>query len=310
MNDSDHRNTGGERLYPNPVGPRLTGMGSRNPCVASRIVEVGGITTHYLTAGDGPPLVLLHSGEFGASARLCWERQIPGLARHFRVVAPDWLGFGGTDKLRDFVSGSDRMIRHLAAFLRVLMIDDADFAGCSMGGTMLLREVASGHSRLAVRRMILISAGGFVPDNEHRRALLDYDGTEAGMRRIVEATHSDPAFAQDEEYVRRRVAASLEPGAWEAVASARFKAPNVAPRPDFGHADTVAYESVTIPTLAVVGSADKLRQPGYHSVFARMPRGETVVLEGAGHLLNIERADECTKAMLEFLRRAPEDRTR
>jgi hypothetical protein len=31
------------------------------------------------------------------------------------VIAPDWLGFGGTDKLRDFVAGSDRMIRHMKA---------------------------------------------------------------------------------------------------------------------------------------------------------------------------------------------------
>ncbi len=41
--------------------------------------------------------MLLHSGEFGGSAELCWEFSIGPLARDFRVIAPDWLGFGGTD---------------------------------------------------------------------------------------------------------------------------------------------------------------------------------------------------------------------
>jgi len=40
--------------------------------VRSRYLDVGGIRTHYLDAGDGPPVVLLHSGEFGGSAELCW----------------------------------------------------------------------------------------------------------------------------------------------------------------------------------------------------------------------------------------------
>ena len=86
--------------------------------------------------------MLLHSGEFGASAELTWERNLGALAEHFRVVAPDWLGFGETDKLYDFVSRSDRMVRHLSAFLQVLAIDEAHFAGASMGGTRLIREAA------------------------------------------------------------------------------------------------------------------------------------------------------------------------
>jgi pimeloyl-ACP methyl ester carboxylesterase len=36
--------------------------------IRSRYADVDGIRTHYLDAGDGPPVVLLHSGEFGASA--------------------------------------------------------------------------------------------------------------------------------------------------------------------------------------------------------------------------------------------------
>ncbi|HEY1971709.1 MAG TPA: alpha/beta hydrolase [Pseudonocardia sp.] len=271
--------------------------------VRSRFVDVGGIRTHYLTAGDGPrTVVLLHSGEFGASAELCWEHNIGALAEHFRVVAPDWLGFGQTDKLHDFVSKSDRMVRHLAAFLRTLDIGRAYFVGASMGATRLVAEAARDHRpRLPIAAMVLVSGGGFVPDNEHRRALLGYDGSTDGMRAILRACLADRRWADDDRYVSRRVAASLVPGAWESVAAARLKAPNVPARADFGQADTTEYERVKVPTLAVAGAKDLLREPGYHHALERIPGARVVVLDDAGHLLNIERAAEFNALAVDFL---------
>lgn len=268
----------------------------------SRFVDVGGIRTHYLEAGEGPrTVVLLHSGEFGASAELCWEHNIAAFAEHFRVIAPDWLGFGETDKLHDFVSKSDRMLRHLAAFLRVLAIDRAFFVGASMGATRLVAETARPAPRLPVAAMVLVSGGGFVPDNADRRMLLDYDGTAEGMRAILRACLADPRWADDEEYVARRVAASLRPGAWEAVAATRLKAPNLPPRSDFGQADTIAYENVRVPALAVAGAKDRLREPGYHQALTRIPGSRVEVLDDAGHLLNIEAAERFNRLAVEFL---------
>jgi pimeloyl-ACP methyl ester carboxylesterase len=268
--------------------------------VYSRFVNVGGIRTHYLDAGDGPPIVLLHSGEFGGSAELCWEHNIAPLATDHRVIAPDWLGFGRTDKLRDFVSGSDRMVRHMAAFLDTMAIEAADFVGMSMGATTLLRESASGRCRFPIRRMVVASGGGFIPDNEFRRANMNYDGTPEMMRTIIEANFSDPRWHNDETYIARRVAASNAPGAWEAVAAARFKSPVLPPRSEFGQADAIQYECIPYPTLAVAGSEDKLREPGYHSALYRIPDCEVVVVEGAGHLLNIECADRFNDLVRRF----------
>ncbi len=270
--------------------------------VRSRFVDVGGIRTHYLEAGEGYPVVLLHSGEFGASGALTWERNIEPLAEHFRVVAPDWLGFGQTDKLHDFVSGSDRRIRHMAAFLRTLEIDEAFFAGCSMGGSQLVREAARSDCRLPIRAMAVVSGGGFVPDNEHRRAMLEYDGTEQAMVRILRASLHDPRWAEDREYVARRVRSSLQPGAWEAINAARLKAPNVPQRTSFGQEDRTPYERIPYPTLVVVGSEDKLRLPGYHHAMERIPQVETLVVLDAGHLVNIERAEVVNPALCTFFR--------
>src|SRR6188768_1615555 len=48
-----------------------------------RIVRVGDIKTHFLEAGSGPDLLLLHGGEYGASAEITWKHSIDALARRF-----------------------------------------------------------------------------------------------------------------------------------------------------------------------------------------------------------------------------------
>jgi 2-hydroxy-6-oxo-6-(2'-carboxyphenyl)-hexa-2,4-dienoate hydrolase len=72
-----------------------------DPLPAEKYIDVNGIRTRYLEAGDGEPLVLFHGGNMG-SANLAecaedWELNMPGLSRHFRVIAVDKLGQGFTD---------------------------------------------------------------------------------------------------------------------------------------------------------------------------------------------------------------------
>src|SRR3712207_9355178 len=63
--------------------------------IQEREIEVEGVLTRYLTAGDGPPLVLLHG--VGDNA-LDWRWVIPALAHDYRVYAPDLPGSGGNIK--------------------------------------------------------------------------------------------------------------------------------------------------------------------------------------------------------------------
>jgi 2-hydroxymuconate-semialdehyde hydrolase len=186
------------------------------------------------------------------------------------------------------------------AFLQAMAIEQADFVGASMGATMLLREAARPDCRFPIRRLV-VSSGGFVPDNEERRWLLSYDGTAEAMRAILRANFHDPAWAEDDAYVKRRVDASLAPGAWEAVAAARLKPPTMTPRRDFGQPDTIEYERIRYPTLVIAGAEDKLRLPGYHQALGRIPDSGIVVLAEAGHLLNIEKAGEFNGLVRQFL---------
>src|SRR4051795_10140273 len=92
-----------------------------------KTIAVDGLTTGYLEAGSGEPAVLLHGGEFGASAEIGWERIIGTLSQRYRVLAPDMLGFGESAKVIDFNDGRGLRIRHIARFCEVLGIDSAHF---------------------------------------------------------------------------------------------------------------------------------------------------------------------------------------
>ena len=190
---------------------------------------VDGLVTSYLEAGEGDPLVMLHGGEFGASAELGWERNIAALAERHRVLAPDQLGFGQSAKVIDFVDGRGMRIRHVARFCEVLGIESAHFAGNSMGAINLLVDTTSETPLLPVRSLAIICGGGQIQQNQHFEALQQYDATLPAMRRIVEALFYGPGYPDDEDYVRRRYDSSIAPGAWEAVAAARFRRPDAAP---------------------------------------------------------------------------------
>jgi pimeloyl-ACP methyl ester carboxylesterase len=270
--------------------------------VESRYVDVDGIRTHYLEGGAGPDVVLLHSGEFGGCAELSWEYAAEPLARDFHVVAPDWLGFGRTDKIHDFVDARGRRLRHIARFLAVLGIERADFIGNSMAGGMIMQAASADPPLFPIRRIVIASGGGFSPDNEFRRALLDYDCTEAGMRRLLHAMFHDPKWAADDAYVKRRVDLSLVPGAWEATAAARLRNPTVSERAQFGQPDRTPYEKIGFRTLVIAGANDKLRNPGYaDEIVKRMPDATLDVFADCGHCPNIEQAARFVKAATAFL---------
>ncbi|MFF3569298.1 alpha/beta fold hydrolase [Nocardia jiangxiensis] len=263
---------------------------------------VDGVRTRYLEAGAGPTLVLLHSGEFGGCAELSWEYLVGPLSEHFRVIAPDWLGYGGTDKIHDFGGKRARMLTHLRRFLQVMSIDKADFMGNSMGATWLTQEAAAEPPGLPVRRMVVLSGAGYVPDNEHRRMTLDYDGSPEAMRGLLQAIFHHSIWWDDPAYVERRNALATAPGAWESVAAARFKSPLVPARSTHGQPDTTHYESILAPTLLIAGQEDKLREPGYASeLAARIKDCRLVEIPNCGHCPNIEHPDTVLAEVLPFL---------
>ena len=266
-------------------------------------VVVDGLVTGYLEAGAGDTVVLLHGGEFGASADLGWERTIGALAASYRVLAPDMLGYGESAKVLDFVDGRGMRIRHVTRFCEVLGISgggSAHFVGNSMGAINLLTDTTSESPLLPVRSLTLICGGGQIQRNEHADALYEYDATIEGMRRIVVALFADPAYPADDAYVRRRHASSTAPGAWEAIAAARFRRPGAAPPP--APSTERAYQRIDVPTLILEGGGDKLLPAGWAAqIAAQISGARSAVVDGAGHCPQLERPDEVNGLLLDFL---------
>lgn len=267
----------------------------------NRIV-VDGHSTSYLEAGapDAPPVVLLHGGEFGASAELGWERTIPVLAERYRVIAPDMLGYGESAKVIDFVDGRGLRIRHVAALCRVLGVRAAHFIGNSMGAINLLVDTTSVTPALPVRSMVTICGGGEIQNNEHMRALYDYDATMPAMRRIVQALFFDPAYSADDAYVQRRQDSATAPGAWEAIAAARFRRPGAEAPP--AASARRSYERISVPTLVVEGGGDKLLPTGWAAeIAAQIPGAKSAVVADAGHCPQLEQPSVVNELLLDFL---------
>jgi 2-hydroxymuconate-semialdehyde hydrolase len=261
---------------------------------------VDGLVTGYLEAGGGDPVVLLHGGEFGASADLGWERTIGALAEHYRVLAPDMLGYGQSAKVVDFVDGRGLRIRHVAAFCAAMGVDSAHFVGNSMGAINLLTDLVSDAPVLPVHTVALICGGGAIQRNEHADALYDYDATLEGMRRIVTALFFDPGYPANDDYVQRRHASSTAPGAWEAIAAARFRRPGEAPPPT--PSAERAYDRITAPTLVIEGAGDKLLPAGWAADIAgRIVGARSAVVDSAGHCPQLERPEVVNDLLLRFL---------
>ncbi|GLZ02596.1 alpha/beta hydrolase [Actinomadura sp. NBRC 104412] len=270
-----------------------------------RILEVGGFRTHYLDAGDGPPLVLLHGGEYGAAAELTWEHCIDDLAAHFRVIAPDFYGYGASDKVRDFRGQRRRLMTQVRVLLESLGIGSARFVGTSLSGRLLLTAAASAPMAWPVEAMAVVGIGMDPPGGPGHDLLTRYDGSLDGLRPIMSVLFADPAFRDDEAYLRRRHEFCVLPGAWEFGAAAGLRLPRPGGDEATPHRTgrrAPSYDRVRVPSLFLLGSEDRLvPRESWERLVCTVPGARSRVIEGAGHYPQIERAKEFTDVLLDFL---------
>jgi len=196
----------------------------------------------------------------------------------------------------------------VARFCEELGVDSAHFVGNSMGAINLLTDATSETPLLSIRTLAIICGGGEIQQNRHFEALQQYDATLPAMRRIVEALFYDGSYPADDDYVRRRYESSIAPGAWEAVAAARFRRPEAAPSSTPPTAR--AYERIEVPTLVVEGGDDKLLPSGWAAQIAKQIDGaRSVVVGKAGHCPQIEQSSEVNELLLDFLATASSQKT-
>jgi pimeloyl-ACP methyl ester carboxylesterase len=115
--------------------------------------------THYLVAGDGEPVILLHGGAPGSSASTSWSNNLVPLADRFRVYAVDRIGFGLSDK--PDIAYTDQVVQeHLADFIDVLCLTRVHVVGHSLGAYVAARFAVDHPERVA--KLVMVSAAPVV----------------------------------------------------------------------------------------------------------------------------------------------------
>lgn len=114
---------------------------------------------HYIEAGTGEPLILVHT--VGQSF-YTWRRVFNRLSEHYRVIAPDLLGHGYSDRPLTFGYTIEEHAEALRLFMDALGIESAHFAAFSMGSAYALKFAMQNPSR--VGRLVLVSPGGVTPE--------------------------------------------------------------------------------------------------------------------------------------------------
>jgi pimeloyl-ACP methyl ester carboxylesterase len=285
---------------------------------ATRWIDVQGSRTRYYDSGDGPPLVLLHGGQYGGLYSLdAWSLNLPTLARWFRVIAPDRLGQGMTDNpARDADYRMAAAIDHVWSFLDALGIDRFHLVGHSRGG-LAAAAMAVGHPG-RVRSLSIVDSHTAAPPDTDAEFPPGVFYTTFVLPRAdpptIEVVRAEPeAQARDPKHItpdfeRRLLELAMLPKAKLAQAAmqreqGRWLASVDAVRNDVTR--VIDAEGFGMPTLVVWGLQDRsvparLGVRLYERVAARAARAEFRLISGGGHYIFRECPDAFEGAIAGF----------
>jgi pimeloyl-ACP methyl ester carboxylesterase len=267
--------------------------------VQSRFVDAGGVRTHYLEAGAGEPVLLLHGSGPGVTAESNWSKTIPALAERYRVLAPEMIGFGGSDRAPALHYRTSTWVGHVVAFLDALEIPSANFVGNSLGGMVSIFTALDHPER--VRRMVLMGAPGVgLTMTAGLKALRAYEPSLDGMRDLLRTHFAyDPEIATD-ELVRRRYECSAIADEHENY-QAIHRGQSARDNPQLS-AEVV--QRIETPTLLVHGRDDQVLSAEISWNMARLfPRADLHVFHHCGHWAQLERTGEFNRLVGDFFAR-------
>ena len=265
-----------------------------------RTIDAGGIETSYLEAGAGETVVMLHGSGPGVSATANWQHNIGTLSQRFRVLAPDIVGFGGTERPDDVVYSLRGWTDHIWAFLDAHGIEKTAIVGNSLGGRIALQMATDCPDRIT--KMVLMGAPGVgMTLTDGLAALRAYEPSHDAMRDLLRNYFAvDPTMITD-ELVAIRYEASIADGAYEA-----YRAMFLDPRHAGSELGITEDEvrAIATPTLLVHGREDKV-VPVQVSVtmLGLLPNADLHVFSSCGHWTQIERADEFSALVSDYLAR-------
>ncbi|MBN2078700.1 MAG: alpha/beta hydrolase [Spirochaetes bacterium] len=270
----------------------------------SHFVAVGPHTLHYLEAGTGEPMILIHGW-------LCWgaywKKIIPLVADRYRVIAPDLLGHGISDKPLDpAVSyGTDAQAERIIALMDSLGIERAYVVGHSMGGEIAAKVALAAPDR--VRGLVLICAAGMeetpklLPGYVRAGRALRMEGiladilTEGMVRRHIKGLMFFRENEVPEEFIRDVAMCNLK-GKEDRKAMARVTREGL-----FRNFLDGRCEGISAPTLVISAKYDRVVPSAmgerYHSL---LPDSRFVLIDRAAHMVPWEQADQVAASINDY----------
>ncbi len=276
--------------------------------VQEREIEVEGLPTRYLMAGEGLPLLLLHG--VGDNA-LDWQWVMPTLARHHRVYAPDLPGSGGSSKPPAQRYSPAFFERFVGAFLDALGVDRAAIVGNSLGGLAGLRFALAEPERVAA--LVLVDSAGLGRRVSPALRSLSLPGYG---RLAVAWGKKRPGAAQ--RVLGRAVLLFARP--WRAPGGWLTQQYRLARLPGFLESQLATLRSqvslrgqrevllnqlpdLKPPTLVVWGERDRVLPPSQaYETIARLRNGSLELIPDCGHLPHVECPDLFVAACARFFR--------
>jgi 3-oxoadipate enol-lactonase len=250
------------------------------------------VAVHHVVDGppDAPTVVL--SSSLGATHAM-WERQVPALTPHFRVVRYDTRGHGRSPVVPGPLTIED-LAEDVVALLDRLEVERAHVVGLSLGGMTSIALAAAHPDR--VDGLALLCTSAHLPPAQgwlDRAATVRAEGPGAVADTVVTRWYTEAFRAAHPERAAQAVA-------------------TIASTPREGYAaccDAIAamdlradLASIKAPTLALAGADDPATPPEHLALIAEVvPDAQLVVVPHAAHLANDEQPDVVNAALLDHL---------
>ena len=273
----------------------------KRPEIANSI-STGTFNTNYHDVGKGFPLVLLHGSGPGVSAWANWNKLFPLLSSDHRIIAPDLVGFGYTDRPEGQVYNMDAWVTQTVNLLDALKIEQADIVGNSFGGALALALAIKYPKR--VRKLVLMGSMGVTfPLTYGLDRVWGYTPSLTNMQELIGIFAYNRAMMPP-ELAKGRYEGSIQPGFQESFSS-MFPAPRQA-----GVEAMAQYEiylkELRHQTLIVHGREDRvIPLETSMKLISLIENAQLHVFGKCGHWTQIERTEEFAELVRNFLRLDP-----
>jgi 4,5:9,10-diseco-3-hydroxy-5,9,17-trioxoandrosta-1(10),2-diene-4-oate hydrolase len=274
--------------------------------VEERNIDVDGLPIHYLSTGEGPPLVLLHA--LGESA-FDWRWVLPALASTNRVYAPDLPGFGHSGKPSADYSPAF-FARFVGAYLDALGIERTTLVGNSLGGLAALRLALSEPERMSA--LGLVASAGLGREVAYALRLPTLPGYgeatatwgKTPLGALGRAWSRVPLlFGRPErvpaEWITEQTTIAQLPGFTEATMAA------LRAQVDLGGQREVLVDQLPhlqMPALVIWGERDRVFPYSQgQKALSHLRQGSLELVPDCGHLPHVERPDRFTAILGRFL---------